>query len=266
MQLIHYAFDTIYHTVSSDYIFQAVANRQLGKIYHSHDFYEWVIVLNGSCMQLINESEMYMESGTASLLCPGDCHCFLDQSEDVHILCLSATKQEVQRFLPLFHVDTDALHLSSVQLSLRDMRFFMDYADAACENDYKILHAHLIRIFSDKIEKKQTVPSALLHAMKEMSAPENLYLGLERFAQLSGYSKSQLNRLMQKHYATTSHDYILNMRLEAAYKALLYTTENIEEVAEKLGYASFSHFNKIFKKRYGITPAMLRKNHSVQTI
>ena len=41
--------------------------------------------------------------------------------------------------------------------------------------------------------------------------------------------------------------------------------ESIEKISEGLGFASFSHFNKIFKKRFSVTPAVLRKTGGIWT-
>lgn len=266
MHVIRYIFDSINCTNTSDYIFQYIEHRKLSDIYHSHDFYEGIAVLNGNCIQRVNDKEIFTEAGTCILLCPDDCHCFLQQSEDIKLLCLSVRAEEFLRLAAVFHLSTSELEPSGVPLSSGDFHCFVDYSDSHSENDYKILLAHFIKVLADRPNKKHSVPSALRFAVKEMNMQQNLRIGLDKFSELSGYSKSQLNRLMQKHYNTTSHEYLLNLRLEIAYKELIYTTKNMEEIAEGLGYASFSHFNKIFKEKYSITPAALRKNHGFRTI
>jgi transcriptional regulator GlxA family with amidase domain len=62
------------------------------------------------------------------------------------------------------------------------------------------------------------------------------------------------------------HDYILKLRLETAYNDVILTSRALEEISESVGYSSFSHFNKICKKKYGVTPAVLRKEHGKPTI
>ena len=88
---------------------------------------------------------------------------------------------------------------------------------------------------------------------------ENLRIGIKCFSELSGYSISHLRRLMKKYYNLTPHEYIKNARLESAYNMLISTQVCIEEISECLGYESFSHFNRIFSEKYGITPAKVRK-------
>ena len=64
----------------------------------------------------------------------------------------------------------------------------------------------------------------------------------------------------------TLREYISEQRLETAYNDLILTISRPEDIAEELGYKSFSHFSQKFKKTYGITPAELRKQKGVWTI
>ena len=86
------------------------------------------------------------------------------------------------------------------------------------------------------------------------------------FLEISHYSQTHLSRILHKYFDMGLHDYILTIRLETAYNDLVLTSKALEEISESIGYNSFSHFNKIFKKKYGITPAALRKEHGKPTI
>lgn len=266
MQVTRYIFDSINRANNSNYIFQHIEKRKLSDIYHSHDFYECIIILNGSCIQQINDTEVLAEPGTCILLSPSDLHCFIQQSPDIRLLCLSVRADEFQRVENIFESHFSKSGIFCIPLHSSDFRYFLGSATSNTENDYKILLAHFIKVLSDKPPKTSTIPNALQFAIKEMHLTHNLCCGLNKFSELSGYSKSQLNRLMKKYYHTTSHEYLLNMRLDTAYKELIYTAKSMEEIAEELGYSSFSHFNKIFKDKYNITPATLRKTHGVRTI
>lgn len=89
--------------------------------------------------------------------------------------------------------------------------------------------------------------------------------GISAFVELSHYSRSHLSRIIRKHFNMSLHDYVLNLRLDAAYNALVLSKESIEDIAESVGYMSVSHFNKIFKEKFGITPASARKYNGFLT-
>jgi AraC-like DNA-binding protein len=54
-------------------------------------------------------------------------------------------------------------------------------------------------------------------------------------------------------------DYLTDLRINSAKKMLRETDEQISEIAKKVGYQS-SYFNRIFKKKTGITPGVYRKS------
>lgn len=264
MNAVEYKFKNIRHNTESSYIFQTVKSRKLSDIYHFHDFYEWIIVIDGSCTQIINEKTMFMDKNSCLLLCPGDRHKYISQSDDVNIVSVSVEKDEFDGFANIFRFKKENKCFLTM-LNMTQLSTLLAFYHANCEEEYKLFLANLIKINIDNFKGKDSIPPTLKFAVNEMTKPENLKIGVKRFTELSGYSKSHLSRLMNKHYGITLHQFIINTRLESAYNLLVLTKINMEELSESLGYASFSHFNKIFKCRYGITPAVLRKSRSIWT-
>lgn len=260
MYSVIYEFDKIQYNTKSVYIFQPIKNRKLSNIYHSHDFYEWIFVFDGSCTQIVNEKEYFLDKNTCFLLRPGDRHKFIRQSDNINMISLSVKKEEFESFLNVFNFQGKMLTLFYTKTDLRQSRVLFDLYYANKEYEYKLMLSILIKIYIDTYEEKSDIPSSLKFAVNEMLKTENLKVGVDKFVELSNYSQSHLSRLIKKHFNITLHEYILNTRLESAYNALIFSNVNIEELSESLGYASFSHFNKIFKKKYGITPSALRKN------
>jgi AraC-like DNA-binding protein len=91
-------------------------------------------------------------------------------------------------------------------------------------------------------------------------------LGIPRLTELSGYSRSHLARLVRQYYGCSLQELIIQLRLEEAYKQIILTKDSPEEIAYKVGYSSFSHFQKVFKKTFGVTPAVLRKTRATRTV
>ena len=55
-------------------------------------------------------------------------------------------------------------------------------------------------------------------------------------------------------------DYINEYRLNIATNLLETTDMSIREIAVKVGVNNISYFNKIFKKKFNLTPKEYRKN------
>lgn len=91
---------------------------------------------------------------------------------------------------------------------------------------------------------------------------ENNYmydLKLSEFAQLSNRSLSAFKRDFAAFYGTTPGKWLAEKRLERA-RIFIETTDNsIADIAFKNGFSNISHFSKVFKNRYGVSPAQYRK-------
>ena len=91
-----------------------------------------------------------------------------------------------------------------------------------------------------------------------MKQPEKLKQGIPAFIALSNYSQSHLARLVKKHFGMGLKQYINELRLLRAYDDFVWTNESAESISENLGFSSYSHFYRIFKERFLISPSALR--------
>ena len=106
----------------------------------------------------------------------------------------------------------------------------------------------------------------LKDTFKLMQHPENMKDGIKAMMRISGYSRSQLYRLVKSYTGLTVNEYLMVLRLKTAYQYILYTDNTFEQIGEDVGYKSFSHFCKIFKENFSVTPAQLRKTRPINTI
>lgn len=72
-------------------------------------------------------------------------------------------------------------------------------------------------------------------------------------------SSSYLSRIFKSVMGTNCSEYLVNVKLDKARELLNTTDYTVKEISEKLGYASISHFNKIFKAHFGCTPKQCKK-------
>ena len=76
-----------------------------------------------------------------------------------------------------------------------------------------------------------------------------------------GISPNHLSRVFKSGTGICFSDFVLEKKLERA-KELLLNGKNakITDIAEKLGYSNTTYFISIFKKKFGITPAKMKKS------
>lgn len=81
-----------------------------------------------------------------------------------------------------------------------------------------------------------------------------------QLAEEVGYSQRQLSRIVQKHIGLTPVQYMLEIRLQKAYRSLMEKEfMTVSELRYSIGIESASYFNRKFKERFGILPSQLLK-------
>lgn len=73
-----------------------------------------------------------------------------------------------------------------------------------------------------------------------------------------GISTRQLERLFGKYLNTSPKKYFLELRLHRARNLIVQTEQSISEIAMACGFNSTSHFSKVFRKQFGVSPAAQR--------
>jgi AraC-like DNA-binding protein len=263
MNIAEYTFNTLCHENERMYIFQFVKGRKLTRIYHSHDFYEIVCFLRGRGTQIVNEEEVVSEGKTVMILYPGDRHCFVDQSDDIEIVSLSVRREEFELLLKTYGaplekhpVSFDFHRVSKIYDIYRENRMI-------CEIDCKLLLSTLLHAYAHTKDSlgHADMLTVLLPAAEEMKKIENLRKGISAFVALSNYSQSHLARLVKKHFGMGLNQYVNELRLLKAYDDLIWTNDSAETISENLGFSSYSHFYRIFKARFSLSPSALRNGN-----
>ena len=74
------------------------------------------------------------------------------------------------------------------------------------------------------------------------------------------YNGDYMNRVIKKHFGYTLSEYARNFRMQEAAKLLSHTSLSISEICSRLGYSNYSFFNRIFQRRYGMSPGAYRQS------
>ena len=85
-------------------------------------------------------------------------------------------------------------------------------------------------------------------------------ISIKDLANVVNFSEHYFMRFFKKYIGMTCVDYINEYRLNIATNLLETTDMSIMEIAVKVGVNNISYFNKIFKKKFNLTPKEYRKN------
>lgn len=95
----------------------------------------------------------------------------------------------------------------------------------------------------------------MLHYIDEHYAEP---LSLQDLAQSAHISQTECQRQFQTFFETTPHQYLIRYRLEKAKILIERSDLNLTEIASRTGFSHGSHFGKLFKGRFGVTPRSYR--------
>lgn len=128
------------------------------------------------------------------------------------------------------------------------------------------LNAHMILDFMTQIKNslaynKNHYSSLTKKVIQYIN--DNLYthLTLTDAANYVNANSSYLSRVFKKEVGITFIQYIHNSRIKRAQHLLLFSNLSLVEISTKLGYATQSHFNKMFKEITDMTPKQFNKTH-----
>lgn len=74
-----------------------------------------------------------------------------------------------------------------------------------------------------------------------------------------GYSTSHFMRWFKEATGTGFTGYLIEYRLSKAAQALRSTNDSVLEISEKTGFDNLSNFNRLFKKKFEMTPGQFRR-------
>ena len=246
-------------------LFQLVRRRPLLRTVHQHTFFELVCVLNGSCAHELDGIAHGLAAGDAMWIIPGQSHGFRSQSDTVEAASLSVTSVHMASagILP-GEIPAGAFRLSPAGLGyLRELAEQTDLLSGAARTAMADGILHFFAGAAAQARCQQTLPAPLRAAMSAMHTPENLRGGVPAFRALMHFSPAQLCRWTQRYLHESPQSFVLRLRLQTACE-WLSSDRSLEEIAEFVGFSSYSHFHLQFRQMYGMTPAQMRRKNEGQ--
>lgn len=81
---------------------------------------------------------------------------------------------------------------------------------------------------------------------------------IQELEEVSNYSYRNIQRIFKYTCGETIGGYQQRLRVENAYKLILYTRESLTAIALKVGFANLASFSKAFKQHFGVSPKLAK--------
>ena len=238
--------------------------------YHSHDNYiEIFIVTEGKLIHRFENKDTVMHVGDAFLILPGQYHKHLPyenyESQHINITC---NLQFARELFKLFFGTPDFSFLRQLtHLNSKEFETVSDYRRLLLESKDETYGDILVKSFIAYMigmfylpEEQIKMPEWLREFLRKLNDLDfENESNLSEIYASSNYSQTTLAREFKKYTGQTLISYVNDLKLSYACNLLKNTSFDMLTVSNKLGYSSLSHFNHVFKTKYGITPLQYRK-------
>ncbi len=209
---------------------------------HWHEEMEIVVAVNGSCLYSVDFKQYEVKEGDILIIPPASLHSFERQGEESFI-----------GFVILFHaamINNNTLDICSAKYitPIFNNEMYLPCFIPSDSEHNQPLHAIIREILILQMKK-------IIHYIEEHY---NEKITLETLADHAGLSQYHLAHTFKKCTGQSPIEFINHYRLSMAAARLIETDEQIIEIAIDTGFNNISYFNRIFKKRFGVTPKEYR--------
>jgi AraC family transcriptional regulator of arabinose operon len=252
--------------------------------YHSEPFelgypdglhaYVFRLQTEGSCEALVEGKMQRIESGDLMLFKPGDSYQLniyghntgQDKggggvsSGDYFVICRGLwvdewwnRKERPQKA----KVVADERLLSTWRALILEKRRFLDEDREMADYLLRALCLGLDRAMNTQsvLQGKSFIATRMKNFIDERAGEPFLIRDIAGHVKLS---VSRTVHLFKECFGMTIIQYTQNVRLSMAMERMKFSTMTLEQIAETCGFGSYSYFYRVFRQKYGVSPAVYR--------
>lgn len=246
--------------------------------YHSHDYWEIILVSSGKIQHTVNGQQQILETGACCLLRPIDSH-KLNSLADVPCQHMSflITCDYMKTLLSTYSPNAynDLINKSgALRIRLPEYKLIeIVNAGMNCKS-YKlsieqkvycakiIVHDLLNSILKDANSTLSNNPEWLTNFLFILNNPYLDTSNMNTLANYTPYSYSHLAHVFKSITGRTIIEYCNHVKIFHAQELLKSSDMSVSEICDKLHFESFSYFHRLFKRITNVSPSDYRKSNT----
>lgn len=250
---------------------------------HWHEEMEIISVKKGRGLVSVESAVSEMKAGDIVIVFPGQLHGIMQKEgetmeyENILFLpsMLMASEEDLctRRFLmPLVNQQApEPLHMKKGQEGYEDVAWCIDRLDALSGKRpvgyqmavkgqlFELLYQMLNYMGPVNQERPRKSREKIKQVLEYIEAHYGEDLSVEKAAELCFYSKSHFMKYFKQYTGIPFTEYLNDYRLSRAGAYLRLNEDTVTEIAARCGFDNLSYFNRLFRKKYGMTPGEYRK-------
>lgn len=215
-----------------------------------------------------------MTEGDAGIICPGIYHRFKRDKSCIHRDLLISNELMKKYALLDANLYSDITKKKFIRFKLQPseiLSYEKQIATFLSYYDVKLRHIH------EKL-LAASVLNQLLFGEKDEELPSNDFKSrcvfvintsfarptpTQKITNELSFNQAYLCKKFKNVFNVTLTDYINDLRIKHAAYLLQTTDYTQQKICESIGFESVSYFNKLFKRKYGITPPRSNDNQTL---
>lgn len=236
---------------------------------HRHnDYYEITLIIAGVYLHIHNGITQNLTPGHLLLMSPSSTHQLYTEHMQATYFAICIHEKHFEKFLKQYFPEFTSFFLAECTSLLLDEDDFT-YLKTLCRqlsspNSPRyiadiITYLTLVNIFHKRKNPKASISAEVQCILNILNEPSNLQTPICQLYSAQALSTASLIKHFKEQTGYTIVEYRNKKRMELATEMLKNTNKKIITIASELYYDSISHFLRVFKKEYGITPTEYRE-------
>lgn len=240
---------------------------------HWHDSVELFFVFEGEIDFYINSSFFELKKGEFIVVNPNEVHS-IDANRENFTIVLQIPPAVFHPYKEeeYIHFGNEGSNLARQDERMTDLikNMYTAYAEKAFGYElevlgyyYELLHLLVTSYRQEDADDEKRKQKKQLYKLFQITSYMQEHfredITLEGVAETFGFSPTYLSRIFRRYADINYKTYLLNVRVEYAFKELLNTDLSVNKIAENNGFPDGRSFAKAFAARFGISPDKYRK-------
>ncbi len=265
-------------------------NRYTPVFEHEHQLFEMIYVLEGSCLQHINHTDITLTEGQFCLVAPNSVHSIsvFDDSIILNILIRQSTFEDIfynllrqtnaistffnnnlytnnKNTYLLIDSNKDPYIREHVLGMLQEYNERQKYYGDVLSGSIMVLFAKLLQGYEQNITFSATIAKDSGNFPNILTYISNNYrtVSLQSLAEHFHFSQGYCSRLIKNNTGKSFTELLQNIRFKMAMFFLSNTNKSVAQISNDIGFKNVEHFNRLFKKKQGMTPGEYRKSNNL---